>query len=307
MTGGVTAVGVDVGGTHLRAAVVGPRGAEGDVHRGRSRTTDAATLVADVAAAADAVDPTGRLPLGVGMAGLITRDGRFVYGPNVGVTDLPLAAALAERTGRRVAVVNDATAAAVAEHRLGAGVGSDDLVVLTLGTGVGGGIVVGGRPLMGAHGFAAELGHLVVADGGRPAPSGIAGTLEGYASGEAVARAAAEAAAGGASGARAVGAEGVVAAATAGEAWAAAVLADAGRWLGVAVASLVNVLDPAVVLVGGGFGAAAAPWLLPAARSALASRVLGGPRRPVPPLLPAALGDDAGLLGAALLALDAEA
>ena len=302
---GPAAVGIDVGGTHLRAAVVGPDEMIGEVHRVRSRTSDGATLVADLAAAAAAVDPGGGLPLGLGMAGLVTRDGRFVYGPNVGVTDLPLGDLVAAATGRVVTLLNDATAAALGEHRLGAGVGHDDVLLLTLGTGVGGGIVAGGRLLVGAHGFAAELGHVIVEDGGRDAPSGIPGTLEGYVAGDAVARAAAAAAARGEPGARALDAVGVVDAAAAGEAWAAGLLVEAGRWLGVALASLTNALDPGVVVVGGGFGTAAAPWLLPAAESALAARVLGGPLRPVPPVRVAALGDDAGLLGAGLAALDA--
>lgn len=301
------AVGIDVGGTHLRAAIVRADGADGPVHRGRSRTEDATTLVADLAEAAAAVDPSGTLPLGLGMAGLVTREGGFVYGPNVGVADLPLAALVAAATGRAVTVLNDATAAALGEHRLGAGVGHDDVLLLTLGTGVGGGIVAGGRLLLGAHGFAAELGHVIVEDGGRDAPSGIPGTLEGYVAGDAVARAAAAAAARGEPGARPLDAVGVVAAAGAGEPWAEALLVEAGRWLGVALASLTNALDPGVVVIGGGFGTAAAPWLLPAAGTALAARVLGGPRRPVPPVLVAALGDDAGLLGAGLAALDAAA
>ncbi len=304
MTGPV-AVGVDVGGTHLRTAVVGPDGLRGEVRRDRSRTDDGATLVADLAAAAAAVDPSGALPLGLGMAGLVAPDGHFLYGPNVGVADLPLATLVAAATGRRVTVLNDATAAALAEHRLGAAAGRDDVVLVTLGTGVGGGVVSGGRLLVGAHGLAGELGHVIVEDGGREAPSGIRGTLEGYASGEAVARAAAAAAARGVPGARSLDAVGVVAAAAAGEEWAVALLGDAGRWLGVALATLVNVLDPDVVVVGGGFGTAAAPWVLPAATAALAARVLGGDRRVVPPVRVAALGDDAGLLGAGLAALDA--
>lgn len=302
---GRAAVGVDVGGTHLRAAVVGPGGVVGPVHRVGSRTEDGATLVGDLAAAASAVDPDGGLPLGLGMAGLVTRDGRFVYGPNVGVADLPLGDLVAAATGRVVTVLNDATAAALGEHRLGAGSGHGDVLLLTLGTGVGGGIVADGRVLLGAHGFAAELGHVIVEDGGRDAPSGIPGTLEGYVAGDAVARAAAAAAARGEPGARPLDAVGVVGAASAGEPWAEELLAEAGRWLGVALASLTNALDPGVVVIGGGFGTAAAPWLLPAARATLAARVLGGPRRPVPPVRVAALGDDAGLLGAGLAALDA--
>lgn len=299
------AVGVDVGGTHLRGAVVGRGGALGPVRRRRSRTADGAALVADVAAAADDLDPSGSLPLGVGMAGLVDRDGRFLYGPNVGVRDLPLAADLRTATGRAVTVLNDATAAVVGEHRLGAARGHDDVVMLTLGTGVGGGLVVGGRLVHGAHGLAAELGHVIIDDGGRDAPSGIAGTLEGYVAGGAVERAAAAAAARGVPGARAVDAVGVLAAAAAGEGWATTLLAEAGHRLGVGLASLVNALDPGVVVIGGGFGTAAAALLLPAAERALATHVLGGSHRRLPVVRVAALGDDAGLLGAGLAALDA--
>jgi glucokinase len=299
-----TAVGVDVGGTHLRAALVGPRGAVGPVLRRRSRTDSGPTLVADVAAAATELDPTGTLPLGVGMAGLVARDGRFLTGPNVGVRDVPLAADLAAATGRAVTVLNDATAAVVGEHRLGAAVGHDDVVLLTLGTGVGGGIVAGGRLVHGAGGFAAELGHIIVEPDGRAAPSGIPGTLEGYAAGPAVARAA-SAAERGPAGGPPLDAVGVVAAASDGEAWAVDVLAEAGRRLGIALATLVNALDPAMIVIGGGFGTAAAAWLLPAAREVLASHVLGADLRAVPPVRVAALGDDAGLLGAGLAALDA--
>lgn len=297
------AIGVDVGGTHLRAAVVERAGAVGPVRRRRSRTEDGPTLVADVVAAADDLDPGRTLPLGVGMAGLVDRDGRFLYGPNVGVRDFPLASELALTGGRRVTVLNDATAAALGEHRLGAAVGHDDAVLLTLGTGVGGGVICGGRLLHGAHGLAAELGHVIVAQGGRDAPSGIAGTLEGYAAGRAVERAAADAAARREPGARPLDAVGVVAAAEDGEPWAVTLLEEAGRILGIALASLVNVLDPTVLVIGGGFGTAAASLLIPAAERSLAAHVLGAAARPLPPVVVASLGDDAGLLGAGLAAL----
>lgn len=298
------AVGVDVGGTHLRAGLVGADGSRGAVHRTASRTGDVAQLVADVVAAVRTVDPDGTLPVGVGMAGLVDRSGRFLYGPNVGVTDVPLADLIRTATGRATVVLNDATAAVLGEHRLGAGVGLDDVVLLTLGTGVGGGIVSGGRLVLGARGFAGELGHVIVADGGRDAPSGIRGTLEGYASGDAVARAAAEAAARGVPGARPVDAAGVVAAAFAGETWADDLIAEAGRWLGVALASLANTLDPSLVLIGGGFGVAAADLIVPAARRSLGERLLSGGHRSAPDVRVAALGDDAGLLGAGLAVLD---
>lgn len=312
------AIGIDIGGTHLRAAVVA---ADGGVRRSVRRRSDVdhpAALVASIAAAvesvrADAVadgetalaELLAVLPVGVGFAGLVTRDGGFLYGPNVGVGQTPLRELLEEATGRQVHVLNDATAAVVAEHRVGAARGHEDVVMLTLGTGVGGGVISGGQLLLGAHGLAGELGHIIVEDGGRPAPSGIRGTLEGYASGRAVATAAAAAAARGDLGARALDAPGVVTAAADGEGWAVALLEDVGHWLAVGIASLAAVLDPTIVVIGGGAGVAMAPWTLPVIRAELPDLLMGGRVRPAIEVTVARLGDDAGLVGAALAAGDA--
>ena len=302
------AVGIDVGGTHLRGALVGQRGIVGEVVRRRSAVDDADALFGSVLELLEALRQgmDGHLPVGLGMAGLVDRTGRLHYGPNVGVGDLDLPSLLREALGstRVVHVLNDATAATIAEHRLGAGQGCDDLIMLTLGTGVGGGAIVAGQVLEGAEGMAAEFGHLVIARGGRGAPSGIEGTVEAYVSGSAIATSAALAAARGESGARQCDAPGVVAAAGAAEPWAVALLEEVGRDLGVAIASIAAVLDPALVIVGGGAGHAAAPWLLPAARASLRAHRLGAAVRPDLPLVAAALGDDAGLIGAALAASD---
>jgi len=305
----ITAVGVDVGGTHLRAGVVGPDGLVGPVLRRASEVDDPTALVAAVVGALGELGQ-GRgasTPVGIGMAGLVDRDGRLRYGPNVGVREVPLAALLrgALGEGRTVRVVNDASAAVVAEHRIGAARGHHDVVMFTLGTGVGGGVVIGDRLLEGAHGFAGELGHLIIDEGGRDAPSGIRGTVEAYASGTAIEREARDAVSAGLAGARASDAPGVVSAAGSGEGWAIAVLERVGVRLGVAIASVVAVLDPSVVVVGGGAGGAAAPFLLPAARASFAAHLMGAPHRPVAPVVAAALGDDAGLIGAGLLAIEA--
>jgi glucokinase len=304
------AIGIDVGGTHLRAAFVAAGRPVGEVVQRPSTVTDAGMLVASVVAALEELDAgRGRdVPVGLGMAGLVDRDGRISYGPNVGVRDAPLAELLRDALGdrrRTVRVVNDASAAVVAEHRVGAAQGHRDVVMFTLGTGVGGGAIVDGRLLEGAHGFAGELGHLIIVEGGRDAPSGIPGTVEAYASGSAMAREAAEAVAAGLAGARLLDAPGVVAAAAAGEAWALTVLEQVGVRLGIAVASVVSVLDPSIVVVGGGAGDAAASFLLPAASDSLRSHLMGAAQRPVPPIVPARLGDHAGVIGAALLAADA--
>jgi len=305
-SGPAIGVGLDVGGTHLRAALVGADGLVGPVLRGRSVTDDATVLVGDVLRQLVELEqgPGGDLPVGLGVAGLVDRDGSLRYGPNVGLRDAPLGRLLGTALGRSVRVVNDASAAVVGEHRVGAARGHDDVVMLTLGTGVGGGAIVAGRLLEGAHGMAGELGHLVIVEGGRDAPSGIEGTVEAYVSGTAIAREARAAVEAGAAGARAVDAPQVVAAARAGEAWAHELLATVGRRLGITIASVVAVLDPAIVVVGGGAGEAAAPWLLPAARDAFAAHLMGAAHRPAVGIVPAELGDDAGVIGAALLAAE---
>lgn len=309
--GDVLAVGIDVGGTHLRAAHVRSSGVLGPVVRRRSEVEDADALLRGLVEVLEELGdgPGSGLPVGVGMAGLVDRDGRLRYGPNVGVRELPVAALLRTALGaeRVIRVVNDATAAVVAEHRVGAALGHHDVVLLTLGTGVGGGVIVDGRLLEGAHGFAGELGHLVIHEDGRDAPSGVRGTVEAYTSGTAIARDAEEAAAAGVVGARGLDAPGVLAAATAGEPWAVDVLDRVGGRLGVAIASIVAVLDPSIVVVGGGAGEATASFVLPAARRTFASNLMGAAHRPIPPIVPAALGDDAGLIGAGLLAAEAPA
>lgn len=302
------AIGMDVGGTHLRAARVGADGVVGDVLRRRSHVEEAGALVDAVLDVLDELDAGvgTTLPVGLGLAGLVDRSGTLRYGPNVGVRDAPIAARVRAALGERrmVRVVNDGSAAVFGEHRVGAARGHDDVVMLTLGTGVGGGVVVDGRLVEGTSGFAGELGHLVIHEDGRDAPSGIPGTVEAYVSGSAFEREASEAVAAGLAGARDTDAPGVVAAARAGEPWALAVLERIGVRLGITVASVVAVLDPSIVVIGGGAGQAAADLLLPAARASLARHLMGADHRPHAPIVPAALGDDAGLIGAGLLAAD---
>jgi glucokinase len=307
---GPIAIGVDVGGTHLRAGVVAADGGVTRLVRHPSHVDDPALLVASIAVAvaevcADAPAQTSTLPIGLGFAGLVRHDGAFLYGPNVGVTATPLRTLLEEAMARRVIVLNDATAAVIAEQRVGAARGHDDVMMLTLGTGVGGGVVVGGRLLRGAHGLAGELGHIIVEDGGRPAASGIRGTLEGYTSGRAVERAAIDAAARGVPGARALDTPGVIAAAAQGEGWAVSLLEDVGHWLAVGIAGIAAVLDPTMVVIGGGAGVAMAPWVLPVVTAELPDLLIGGRMRPAIAVTVASLGDDAGLVGAALFAGDA--
>jgi glucokinase len=306
-----SALGIDIGGTQLRAAVVAPDGRIVDRDRRPTPAEDPTSLVETVVELIrDVHDRHGRdLPVGMGIAGLVTADGTVRYGPNIGIRDLPLAARLRDGAGAEVVVANDASVAALGEQRVGAGRDHRDLVLVTLGTGVGGGVVVAGKLVTGAGGFAGELGHIVVSEGGRPCPCGNRGCVEAYASGSAIGALARD---------RLVDpttvtslreldqvmGPDVTAAARAGDAVATEVLTEAGTWLGVALANVVNVLDPEVVLLGGGAAEAAIRWMRPAAQDTMASHLVGSRWRTAPPILLAELGDDAGVVGAAMLALD---
>lgn len=281
------AVGIDIGGTNVRVAEVTADGSVLDVRRAGTPSGDAGALVAVVAELAG--DLTG--PVGVGIAGGITADGTLRGAPNLGIDGAPIGSLLGEALGRRVTVSNDADAAAWGEHRCGAGQDTDDLVLLTLGTGVGGGAVVAGALLRGASGLAGEFGHIIVHEGGARCPCGNHGCLEAYASGTAMAMGDRNASA-------------VAAAARDGDRAAVDHLARVGTWVGVGLASLVAVLDPARIVLGGGAGAAAFDLVAPAARQAMAARIFARARRDPPPLVAADLGDHAGVVGAALLALE---
>jgi len=302
-------IGVDIGGTRLRIAIIHDDGTVTDRHRAPTPASEPDLLLEVLTDRVSAYGPEvpDHLPVGVGIAGLVTPDGTVRYGPNIGVRDLPLGPTLERRLGRPVRVLNDASAAALGEQRAGAGQGHDDVLLFTLGTGVGGGVVVAGQLLVGASGFAGELGHLIVQDGGRRCPCGNHGCIEAYASGTAIGHLAADLLTATEQPstlrqASTLDGPAVSAAAADGDALARDVLAEVGRWLGVAIASSVNALDPSLVLIGGGAAAAVAPYVLPTAREATAARLLGGAYRTAPPIELAVRGDDAGMLGAAWFA-----
>ncbi len=300
------ALGIDIGGTRLRAAVVA---ADGTILERTARPTPAAEAEPLLAALRELVAEYPQLPAGIGIAGLVDPVGTVRYGPNIGVRDLPLARELTGDRDAPVVVANDASVAALAEQRVGVAAGSDDVVLMTLGTGVGGGIVVGGQVVLGSGGFAGELGHLVVHEGGRKCPCGNRGCIEAYASGTALGLITRE---------RLVDPDlvtslreiddpsgpDVTRAAADGDPVAIEVLTEVGEWLGVAMASLVNALDPDVVVLGGGAAHSVAAVALPHAQQAMAERLVGAAWRTPPPIELAALGDDAGVVGAALLARD---
>lgn len=313
MTEHPAAIGVDVGGTKMITATVAADGSL--VSRVRSATPAPTgrdggedALVAAVVAGVTTVGAD--VPVGLGVAGLVDRDGHVAYAPNLAIRDVDLGARLATALGREVTVANDATVAGVAEHRLGAARGHDHVVMVTVGTGIGGSVLVDGRPLFGAHGHGSELGHQVVEVNGPMCACGSRGCLEALASGTALTREARDGLAdldvsSSLRGAGDLTGRDVTDAASAGDAYAIRVLERVGWWLGLGLAGLVNVFDPSVVVIGGGVTDGARDWLLPAARAAMEERVLGREHRRLPAVVPAELGDDAGVIGAALLAMEA--
>lgn len=280
------ALGIDIGGTNVRVAEVAADGSVGEVRRAPTPRGDAEALVATVA---ELHGGTAGV-VGVGIAGGVTAEGVLCGAPNLELDGTPIGAMLEQGLDQPVLVTNDADAATWAEHQLGAGREVDDLVMLTLGTGVGGGAVIAGGLLRGATGLAAEFGHIIVAEGGARCACGNFGCLEAYASGTAMAM-----------GQR--NASTVAAAARDGDQVATAHLSRIGTWVGIGLASLVAALDPALIALGGGAGAATFDLVAPTARTAMAERLFARDRRDPPPVVAAELGDDAGVAGAALLAL----
>lgn len=308
--GGGAAFGLDVGGTNIRIGLVD---ADGTIlERARVDTPEAAdkrvAAMVDLVAAVRDRTGTAGLPVGVGAAGLVDLDGVVRYAPNLDWRDAPLRAQLEQELGTTVLVENDASAAMWGEYCAGAARHvQGGAIMLTLGTGVGGGLVMDGQLRRGSTGVGGEFGHMIVLEGGPQCPCGNHGCLEALASGSAIGRTAREAVAAGrrpdsalAGFADLTGTE-VTEAARAGDELAIEVLAEVGGWLGVGIASLVNCLDPAVVLIGGGV-LSAGPLLLGPAVDSYRARVIAREHRTLPRVVRARLGDDAGLIGAALLA-----
>lgn len=313
----------DLGGTWLRAALVDVGGRIVAKARRPTPREGPEAVVAAMSQLAGGLE-SGGAAAGLGPAALVgvaapgpldPAAGRILRMPNLaGWEGFPLAARLAEALGRPVHLQNDASLAALAEGRLGAGRGADPLVYLTLSTGIGGGILVGGRLLEGRRGLAGELGHLLLDREGPACGLGHGTCLEALASGSALARAAREALAGGelapGSPLAAVASASIDAALLAdlarrGDAWCLALWQRMGADLARGLAGLISVLDPAAIVLGGGLMAARDLWE-PALRKALPRLLVAASQAEIP-LLPAALGDDAGLLGAALWAVAKEA
>jgi glucokinase len=271
---------------------------------------DVAATVETVSELAAELAAAGGEALGVGAAGMVDFDaGVLRYAPNLAWREIPLRDLLSERTGLPCVVDNDANVAAWGEYRFGAARGYRHVLVVTVGTGIGGGIVADGELFRGAHGFAAEIGHIIVEPDGPLCGCGNRGCWEQVASGRALdrlARAEVEQDPAGRIAALAAGAEAsgrhVSEAARGGDPPATAIFAAVGRRLGEGIAGLVNILDPEVVIVGGGVAEEGAVLLDPA-RHAFLDAVEASEHRPEVPILAATLGNDAGAIGAAALGL----
>jgi glucokinase len=306
-------IAVDLGGTKLAVALIDREG------RLTSRSVEDTDLAGEDAVLAQLERMVGGLArdglaaLGVGVPSTIDqRAGRAVTSVNIPLADVDLRDRLQARFGVPVAVENDANAAAVAEHRVGAGRATEHMVMLTLGTGVGGGLILGGQLYRGAVGAAAELGHMTIDVDGPPCQGTCPGRghLEAFVSGTAADALAAQAAAETPDGdlgraaraGRRVDARLATELAREGPGAARAVVEHVGFHLGVGIASYVNIFNPEAVVVGGGF-AEAGDLLLEPARRVVAESALEPARNGVR-IVPAELGPEAGLVGAGLVAYD---
>lgn len=311
-TDGVPArrIGIDVGGTKALGIALGVDGTIVDEQvRPTPRGPDSLEPLVEVL-----VELAGSLGvdarLGIGVPGLVSRDGVLRAAPNLdGVADFDIGERVSARMGIPVHVDSDATSAALAEWKLGAAAGVDDVLLVTLGTGIGGGLVVGGRLQRGAHGFAGEFGHMVVVPDGPPCPCGGNGCWERFASGSGLARLARDAAVGGrleavvdhaGGSAEDVRGEHVQAAARDGDPGALAVIDTFGRWVAIGLSNLTNAFDPAMFVLGGGLAAGADLYLDPIKK--WYGQLLYQPHlRPTPAIEFARWGPYAGAVGAALL------
>jgi len=307
-------LGVDVGGTKILAGVVDDHGHVLRTERRPTLRSDVSALVDSIGACVRSLDPKGECrSLGVSIAALLdaSRD-RIVLAPNGGWAQEPLDHLLERETRLTTVLENDGNAAAWGEIRFGAGRGFGDVVMITVGTGVGGGVVLNGQLRTGAHGVAGEIGHITMVANGLPCGCGRTGCWEQYASGSALVREARALATerrldatfllklgdGTPEGVQGVH---VTEAAHAGDPVALAAFARIGEWLGRGMADVAAILDPELFIIGGGVCEAGDLLLVPV-RSSFRHQLMGFGRVPSAEVAIAQLGNHAGLIGAADLA-----
>lgn len=309
-------VGVDVGGTKVLAGVVDESGRVlATAHRSTPGRRVAPSMVEDalVEAVLEVADGSRLVAVGLAAAGFVDRAGdRVMFAPHLPWRGEPVREILQDRWGVPVVLDNDANCAALGEWTYGAARGAGSVLMVTMGTGIGGGLLLDGRVHRGRNGMAGEFGHMQVVPDGLPCQCGGHGCWEQYSSGNALVRYARDL----------IGVEPTVmeeacdgipdrltgpmvtAAAEAGDIPARHAFLQVGQWLGIGVANLVAALDPDCVVVGGGVSAAGEKLLAPA-RAAFERSLVGVGHRSLPPFHRAAMGPEAGLVGAAVMAREA--
>ncbi len=316
-------IGIDVGGTKILGVVLDEDGRvlaevrRSVLHEGRSLLEDLTSLCRDLLADIDERTAGGdgdvSVRIGVGVPGLVDLDGVLRFAPNLlAAGGMPLRSELEQRLQGRaqVHVNNDANCAAVGEWSYGAAVGRADVLFVTLGTGIGGGVLTGGRLLRGAGNFGAEIGHMVVNPHGPPCGCGRRGCWERYASGSGLGRIARDGTLAG----RAqlvrdlaggepddVRGEHVIAAAAEGDEDAASMLDEFAEWIALGLGNLADIVDPEIIVIGGGL-VAAGEAIFGRVRAAFPRHLLAANCRPEIEIVPALLGERSGAIGAAALA-----
>lgn len=306
------AIGLDVGGSKVAGVLMSGDGSVRASVLQASPAEDVEAMLETVVFVAERLRTEGPgAAVGVGAAGMVEHEtGVMRWAPNIAWREIRLRDLVQERIGLPCVVDNDANTAAWGECLYGAGRGLRHMLLVTVGTGIGGGLIQDGRIYRGAHGFAAEIGHVIVEPDGPPCGCGNRGCWEQVAGGQALDRLAVEAARrdpdgpiGRATRGSTPAGPDVVAAAAAGDPVAVKILETVGRRLGEGLAGLANVLDPEAIVVGGGVAEIGPPFLDPA-RARFVETVEAPHHRPEVPILPALLGNDAGAIGAAAMALE---
>jgi glucokinase len=311
---GCAVIGVDLGGTNLRTALLTSNGEILDKRKEATHASDGWKKV--VPRIIDAIERQRETAVsrgldvpavGVGAPGVIQKDsGVVVKSPNFpDWNNLPLKQELERELGIPVFIVNDANAAALGEQWRGAGKGVASMILLTLGTGVGGGIVLNNALWQGADGMAGEIGHMTLVPDGRPCSCGNTGCLEMYASAQGIVRSYQEALGGSATplsdAMKEMTSKKVYEAARSGDPIAQRVMMEMGRMLGIGIASLINIFNPEMIVIGGGVKDAW-PLFIGATREEIMKRAFRVPALRAE-IVPSLLGDDAGVVGAAAAAL----
>ena len=312
-------IGVDVGGTKILGLVTDGLSADGhdrELHPTPKDPDRLAPAIVEVVRTLLERNSAGHnqvVGIGVGVPGLVDHAGVLHYGPNVqGVLGLDIAGELNRLFDTPAVAENDGYLAALTEHRLGAARGHDHAIVITQGTGIGGGLIVGGQVLRGANGFAGEPGHMLINRFGHRCACGRTGCWEAVASGAGLANIARELVAEG-HGKRILEAAGgdpnhirgehVSAAMAENDPDAVEILSRFAWWIAQGVGSLIALLDPSIVVLGGGLSAIS-DGFIDGVSARVVESVVGGPYRPVVPIVPADFGAEAGAVGAGLRARD---